>query len=64
VTSPVGGRIPGAAQGGAPRAIDGARGGAGVTSDEYLVIEAVNPKVKGYDDAVRAFVDYLHALAR
>ena len=32
--------------------------------DEYLVIEPSSPKVKGYDDAVRAFVDYLYALAR
>jgi acetylornithine deacetylase/succinyl-diaminopimelate desuccinylase-like protein len=39
-------------------------GGDAHAPDEYLVIESVNPKVKGYDDAVRAFVDYLFALAR
>ncbi len=38
-------------------------GGDAHAPNEYLVIEPANPKVKGYDDAVRAFVDYLHALA-
>ncbi len=38
-------------------------GGDAHAPNEYLVIEPENPKVKGYDDAVRAFVDYLHALA-
>ncbi len=32
--------------------------------DEYYLIESTNPKVRGYDDAVRSFVDYLEALAR
>jgi acetylornithine deacetylase/succinyl-diaminopimelate desuccinylase-like protein len=32
--------------------------------DEFYVIESTNPKVRGYDDAVRSFVDYLHELAR
>lgn len=31
--------------------------------DEYLVIEASNPKVMGYDGAVRSYVDYLFELA-
>ena len=31
--------------------------------DEYFVIESSNPKVKGWDGAVRSFVDYLHELA-
>jgi acetylornithine deacetylase/succinyl-diaminopimelate desuccinylase-like protein len=31
--------------------------------DEYLVIESSNPKVKGWDGAVRSFVDYLYELA-
>jgi acetylornithine deacetylase/succinyl-diaminopimelate desuccinylase-like protein len=39
-------------------------GGDAHAPNEYLVIESANPKVKGYDDAVRAFVDYLYALAR
>jgi acetylornithine deacetylase/succinyl-diaminopimelate desuccinylase-like protein len=39
-------------------------GGDAHAPNEYLVIESANPKVKGYDDAVRAYVDYLHALAR
>jgi acetylornithine deacetylase/succinyl-diaminopimelate desuccinylase-like protein len=32
--------------------------------DEYYLIESTNPKLKGYDDAVRSFVDYLYVLAR
>lgn len=32
--------------------------------DEYYLIESANPKLKGYDDAVRSFVDYLYELAR
>jgi len=32
--------------------------------DEYYLIESTNPKVRGYDDAVRSFVDYLYELAR
>jgi acetylornithine deacetylase/succinyl-diaminopimelate desuccinylase-like protein len=31
--------------------------------DEYLVIESSNPRVAGWDGAVRSFVDYLHELA-
>jgi acetylornithine deacetylase/succinyl-diaminopimelate desuccinylase-like protein len=31
--------------------------------DEYFVIESANPKVMGWDGAVRSFVDYLHELA-
>jgi acetylornithine deacetylase/succinyl-diaminopimelate desuccinylase-like protein len=31
--------------------------------DEYFVIEPSNPKVMGWDGAVRSFVDYLHELA-
>ena len=31
--------------------------------DEYYVIESSNPKVSGYDGAVRSFVDYLYELA-
>jgi acetylornithine deacetylase/succinyl-diaminopimelate desuccinylase-like protein len=31
--------------------------------DEYFVIESSNPKVSGFDGAVRSFVDYLHELA-
>jgi acetylornithine deacetylase/succinyl-diaminopimelate desuccinylase-like protein len=31
--------------------------------DEYFVIESTNPKVTGWDGAVRSFVDYLHELA-
>jgi len=31
--------------------------------DEYYVIESANPKVRGWDGAVRSFVDYLYELA-
>jgi acetylornithine deacetylase/succinyl-diaminopimelate desuccinylase-like protein len=31
--------------------------------DEYYVIESSNPKVKGWDGAVRSYVDYLYELA-
>jgi acetylornithine deacetylase/succinyl-diaminopimelate desuccinylase-like protein len=31
--------------------------------DEYFVIESSNPKVMGWDGAVRSFVDYLYELA-
>ncbi|MGE5277785.1 MAG: M20/M25/M40 family metallo-hydrolase [Acidobacteriota bacterium] len=31
--------------------------------DEYFVIESANPKVQGYDGAVRSFVEYLAELA-
>ena len=39
-------------------------GGGAHAPDEYYVIESTHPKVRGYDDAVRSFVDYLEALAR
>jgi acetylornithine deacetylase/succinyl-diaminopimelate desuccinylase-like protein len=32
--------------------------------DEYYLIESANPKLRGYDDAVRSFVDYLYELGR
>jgi acetylornithine deacetylase/succinyl-diaminopimelate desuccinylase-like protein len=32
--------------------------------DEYYLIESTNPKLSGYDDAVRSFVDYLYELAK
>ncbi len=31
--------------------------------DEYYVIESTNPKLQGYDGAVRSFVDYLYQIA-
>jgi acetylornithine deacetylase/succinyl-diaminopimelate desuccinylase-like protein len=31
--------------------------------DEYYVIESTNPKIQGYDGAVRSWVDYLYELA-
>jgi acetylornithine deacetylase/succinyl-diaminopimelate desuccinylase-like protein len=31
--------------------------------DEYYLIESRNPKLSGYDDAVKSYVDYLFALA-
>ena len=34
-----------------------------VEIDEYFVIESSNPKVAGWDGAVRSFVDYLYELA-
>jgi len=30
--------------------------------DEYYLIESKNPKLAGYDDAVRAYVDYLYSI--
>jgi acetylornithine deacetylase/succinyl-diaminopimelate desuccinylase-like protein len=38
-------------------------GGDAHAPDEYLVIESSNPKVSGWDGAVRSFVDYLYELA-
>lgn len=38
-------------------------GGGAHAPDEYLVIEPANPKVAGWDDAVMAYVEYLHELA-
>jgi hypothetical protein len=43
---------------------DVGHGGDAHAPNEYLVIESANPEIRGYDDAVRAFVDYLYALAR
>ena len=31
--------------------------------DEYYLIDSINPKISGYDGAVKSFVDYLHELA-
>ncbi len=31
--------------------------------DEYYLIESTHPKVRGFDDATRSFVDYLYELA-
>lgn len=31
--------------------------------DEYMVIQSTNPKVQGYDGAIRSYVDYLYELA-
>jgi acetylornithine deacetylase/succinyl-diaminopimelate desuccinylase-like protein len=31
--------------------------------DEYFVVESTNPKVAGWDGAVRSYVDYLHELS-
>jgi acetylornithine deacetylase/succinyl-diaminopimelate desuccinylase-like protein len=31
--------------------------------DEHYVIESTHPKVRGFDDATRSFVDYLYELA-
>lgn len=39
-------------------------GGAQHAPDEYFVIESTNPRIKGYDDAVSAYVDYLFELAK
>jgi acetylornithine deacetylase/succinyl-diaminopimelate desuccinylase-like protein len=38
-------------------------GGGAHAPDEYLVIEPSNPKVAGWDRAVRSYVDYLYELA-
>ncbi len=39
-------------------------GGGAHAPDEYYVIESSNPKIRGYDDAVRSMVDYLYELAK
>jgi acetylornithine deacetylase/succinyl-diaminopimelate desuccinylase-like protein len=39
-------------------------GGGAHAPDEYYVIESSNPKIRGYDDAVRSLVDYLYELAK
>jgi len=31
--------------------------------DEYFLIDSQNPKVTGYRDAVRSYVDYLYQMA-
>ncbi len=38
-------------------------GGGAHAPDEYLVIESANPKVRGWDGAVRSYADYLYELA-
>ena len=38
-------------------------GGGAHAPDEYLVIESANPKVRGWDGALRSYVDYLYELA-
>jgi len=38
-------------------------GGGAHAPDEYYVIESSNPKVQGFDGAVRSFVEYLGELA-
>jgi acetylornithine deacetylase/succinyl-diaminopimelate desuccinylase-like protein len=38
-------------------------GGGAHAPDEYFVIESLNPKVAGWDGAVRSQVDYLYELA-
>jgi acetylornithine deacetylase/succinyl-diaminopimelate desuccinylase-like protein len=40
-----------------------AHGSGAHAPDEYLLIESTNPKLHGYDDCVRSFVDYLETLA-
>ncbi len=32
--------------------------------DEYYVIESANPQIKGFDDAVMSYVEYLFELAK
>lgn len=39
-------------------------GAAAHAPDEYYLIDSTNPKLRGYDDAVRSFVDYLYELGR
>jgi acetylornithine deacetylase/succinyl-diaminopimelate desuccinylase-like protein len=39
-------------------------GGGAHAPDEYYVIVSSNPKIRGYDDAVRSMVDYLYELGR
>jgi hypothetical protein len=40
-----------------------ARGANAHAPDEYFLIESKNAKLKGMDEMVRSFVDYLYALA-
>jgi acetylornithine deacetylase/succinyl-diaminopimelate desuccinylase-like protein len=63
-----GGSYPGYVFTGAPLNLPAAHfglghGGGAHAPDEYLVIEPDNPKMAGFDGAVRSFVDYLYALA-
>jgi hypothetical protein len=39
-------------------------GGGAHAPDEYYVIEAENPKVRGYDGAVMSFVEYSYELGK
>ena len=39
-------------------------GGGAHAPDEYYVIEATNPKVRGYDGAVMSFAEYLYELGK
>ena len=39
-------------------------GGDAHAPNEYYLIESTNPKLRGYDDAVRSFVDFFYELAR
>jgi acetylornithine deacetylase/succinyl-diaminopimelate desuccinylase-like protein len=62
------GSYPGYVFTGAPLKLPAAHFGLGHGSgahapDEYFVIESSNPKVRGWDGAVRSFVDYLYELA-
>ncbi|HTP24091.1 MAG TPA: M20/M25/M40 family metallo-hydrolase [Anaeromyxobacteraceae bacterium] len=38
-------------------------GGGAHAPDEYYLVESASPKLKGFDEAVRSFVDYLDELA-
>jgi acetylornithine deacetylase/succinyl-diaminopimelate desuccinylase-like protein len=38
-------------------------GGGAHAPDEYFVIESSNPRVRGWDGAVRSYVDFLYELA-
>lgn len=63
-----GGSYPGYVFTGAPLRLPSAHfglghGGGAHAPDEYLVIDSGNPKVAGFDGAVRSFIDYLYALA-
>ena len=63
-----GGSYPGYVFTGAPLRLPSAHfglghGGGAHAPDEYLVIDSSNPKVAGFDGAVRSFIDYLYALA-
>ncbi len=63
-----GGSYPGFVFTGAPLKLPSAHfglghGGGAHAPDEYLVIEAANPKVSGFDGAVRSHIDHLYTLA-